>query len=108
MSGILTKKGAATTFSRTTTVQNPDGTITSAVTTIPGHAMEIAGLPDIYLRLNLIESASPTLLFRPSTRGDRIKEGDTCVWGGTTYTARDCTHLAMAGTVEATRVVVVA
>lgn len=99
-----------TTFTRSTKTHNrATDTFTVTETTIEGKAMKVSGNPTRYRELGLIESAAPTLLFAPTTYGDRIEPGDTVTWppsGGLVYTARDCFHLEPDGVVIQTRVIV--
>lgn len=95
------------TFTRTTHTHNrATDTLTSSSSTIAGRAMKVRGDPERYRALGLVESESPTLLFVPTTYGDRIKPGDTVSWRSTTYTARDCNHLEPDGVVIQTRVII--
>lgn len=104
--GLVARKGAAVTFTRTVVVYNSDDTSTSSTTTVTGHAMQIAGDPDLYARLQLIESDNPTLLFYPDTPGSIPALGATVAWGGETLTVKNVTPLAMNGTPTAARLVV--
>lgn len=109
LSGLLTKKGAAVTFSKTTPGTYDPSTDTSTPPVnvdVTGHAMEIDGDPDLYTQLNLIESENPTLLFKPDTPGTMPVLGATVPWGGETFTAKNIKRLAMNGTATAARIVV--
>jgi hypothetical protein len=83
-----------------------DTTTGGSVSTVTGTAMEIAGDPNLYLALGLIESENPTLLFTPDTAGELPVLGATVEWGGETLTVKNITRLAMAGTPEAAKLVV--
>lgn len=66
------------------------------VTTITGTAIKDTGDPDQYRELGLIQGQALTLLFTPTTYGDRIDVGDECEFpegSGARYTARACEHL---------------
>jgi hypothetical protein len=103
------RKGAAVTFSYTTPgTYDPVTEITTGSTTVTvsGYAMEIAGDPNLYLQLGLIESENPTLLFRPTTAGQLPALGATVAWGGETLTVKNINRLAMDGTPTAAKIVV--
>jgi hypothetical protein len=95
------------TFTRSTrTHTRSTDTYTTATSTIVGEAIKVRGNPDRYKELGLVESRAPTLLFVPTTYGDRIEPGDTVEWNSTTHTARSCDHLEPDGVVIQTRVIV--
>lgn len=97
----------AITFTRSTkTETRSTGRMTVSESAITGAAIKVTGDPVRYRELGLVESASPTLLFVPETYGDTIEPGDTTSYGGKTYTARDCFHLAPDGVTIQTRVIV--
>lgn len=107
--GLVARKGAAVTFSGGTAgTYDPatDTTSGGSVATITGHAMQVAGDPDLYARLQLIESDNPTLLFSPDTPGMIPVLGMTVAWGNETLTVKNVTPLAMNGTPTAARIVV--
>lgn len=109
LAGVLTRKGAAVTFSLSSAgAYDPatDTTSNPTTTSVSGHAMEIDGDPDLYKALNLIETDNPTLLFQPAVRGTYPALGSSVVWGGNTYTLKNRKMLAMNGTVTALRCVV--
>jgi hypothetical protein len=107
--GILMRKGAAVTFSHGTPgTYDPatDTTTGGSVATVAGYAMQIAGDPDLYARLQLIESDNPTLLFKPDTPGQMPALGATVPWGDETLTVKNVTANAMNGTKTEARIVV--
>lgn len=109
MSGLIRRKGAAVTFTSTTGgVYDPlTGQTTGATTvTVTGHAMQIAGDPDLYKELGLVESDNPTLQFVPSVTGVLPSLSATVVWGGNTYAVKNRKPLAMNGTATAAHIVV--
>jgi hypothetical protein len=109
LSGTLARKGSAVVFSKTAAgAYNPLTGVSAGPTTLtaPGSAMQIDGDPDLYLALGLIESDSPTLLFRPATPGALPDLGWTVVWGGKPMTVKNINPLAMNGTPTAARIVV--
>lgn len=100
--------GAAVTFTRTVpgTYDASTDTFTAPSTsTITGYALQVAGDPDVYRALSLVESSCPTLLFAPLPIDGTPKVGDTVVWGGTTFTARAVKVLAPDTTTILARVV---
>jgi hypothetical protein len=107
LAGALARKGAAVTFSQTTpgTYDGTTGLWSDDVTvTVSGTAMQIEGNPEQYAALGLIQSANPTLLFRPAVVGVLPSLGMTVVWGGAPLTVKDVEPLAMNGTATAARV----
>lgn len=109
MRGVLRRKGAAVTFSHGNAGTYDAATDTwsgGSVTSVTGYAMQIAGNPDLYTALNLIESDNPTLLFQPDTVGQLPALGATVLWGPETLTVKNIAPLAMNGTPTAARIVV--
>lgn len=109
LAGVVTRKGAAVTFtSRTAGTYDAatDTTTGATVATVTGHAMQIDGDPDVYESLQLIESDNPTLLFTPTVPGSMPVLGATVVWGGATYVVKNRKPLAMNGTATAAMIVV--
>jgi hypothetical protein len=99
--------GTAVTFSRSTTTYTEATDVASlATTTVAGYALRVRGDPERYRALSLVESAAPTLLFVPTTYGDRPEVGDTLTWESATHTVRDVSPLAPDGTPILARVVV--
>jgi hypothetical protein len=97
----------ATTFTRKTKTENRStGAISVSETTIAGNAMKVRGNPSEYRESGLVESEAPTLLFVPTTYGDRISEGDTVTWRNILYTVKKCFHLEPDGVVISTRVMI--
>lgn len=109
MAGVLARKGAPVVFSQTTpgVYDGTTGAWTDDVTvTVEGYAMKIAGDPDLYKTLGLVESTSPTLSFTPKVRGVIPPLGFTVVWGGVPLTVKDVNPLAMNGIATAAHLVV--
>ena len=97
----------AVTFTRSTkTHTRSTDSITVATSTIVGAAIKVQGDPVRYRELGLIESEAPTLLFVPTTYGDRIEPGDKVSYGGETFTARACYHLEPDAVVIHTMVII--
>jgi len=105
----------ATTFTRTSpgTYDPTTDTWTSPVTsTIDGSAIQVRGNPQRYAALGLILATMPTLLFTPVAYGLRafttefVLPGDTVVWNGVTYTAKDIDPVAPDGLVIVARIIV--
>lgn len=109
LSGVLTRKGAAVTFSKSTPGSydaTTDTTTAPVVVTVVGKAMEIDGDPDLFKALELIETDNPTLMFKPDTVGQLPALGATCAWGGTTFTVKNIKREAMNGTAHSARIVI--
>lgn len=108
LSGLQARKGAPVTFTQTTP-GTYDGTTWSDATTVTveGYAVQIAGDPELYKALGLIESDSPTLSFTPKTRGVIPPLGMTVPWGGETLTVLKRKLLAMNGVATAAHLVMV-
>lgn len=108
--GLMARKGVLKTFSKTVpgTYDASTDTSTSPTTlSVQGYTMQIAGDPDLYNRLQLIESDNPTLLFRPIVPGQIPVLGMTVAWGNDpALTVKYVTPLAMNGTPEAAKLVV--
>lgn len=99
--GVLMRKGAAVTFSTETPgTYNPETDVQapSTTSTISGYAMRIAGDPDEYARLGLVQSEHPMLSFEPDTPGSLPALGWTVVFGGETLVVEDVNPCAMNGT----------
>lgn len=98
---VLARKGAAVTFSKEIPGTYDPATDTSSPptsATVTGYAMRIAGDPDEYSRLGLIQSEHPMLSFVPDTLGQLPTLGMTVVFGGETLTVEDVNPCAMNGT----------
>lgn len=98
--GLKARKGAPVTFTQTTpgVYDGATGTWSAdATVTVDGFAMKIAGDPDLYTQLGLIESENPTLSFTPSVVGVLPSLGMTVPWGGQTLTAKHINPLAKNG-----------
>jgi hypothetical protein len=109
MKGVVARKGAAVAFGKIVPgTYDPATDTTSPPTTltVTGVAMQIAGDPDLYTQLQLIEQDNPTLLFVPDVEGVIPVLGMTVSWGGEVLTAKNITPLAMDGTPTAARIVV--
>lgn len=105
MRGVIARKGAAVTFTKQIVTYNADDTSTSTTLTVAGVAMQIEGDPDLYERLQLVESDNPTLLFHPDVPGAIPVLGMTVPWGNETLTVKNVTPLAMDGTPTAAKLV---
>lgn len=109
MRGLAARKGAPVTFTQTTpgVYDGTTGTWSAdATVTVDGYAMQIAGDPNLYVQLGLIESANPTLSFTPNTPGVLPALGFTVVWGGATLTVKNVNPLAMNGIATKAHIVV--
>lgn len=99
--GVLRRKGTAVTFTKvipgtydpTTETQGASTTLT-----VSGYAMRIAGDPDEYARLGLIQSEHPMLSFEPDTPGQLPALGWEVPFGGEVLTVEDVNPCAMNGT----------
>lgn len=101
VSGVLMRKGAPVTFSHGTPgTYDPatDTTTGGSVATVTGRAMQVAGDPDLYSRLGLIESDNPTLFFKPDTAGEMPPLGASVPWGNETLIVKNVKANAMNGT----------
>lgn len=104
---LVTKKGAAVTFTRVTrTYTASTDTSTISTSTVAGYAVRIPGNPKVYEALKLIPETAPTLLFAPSTYDGLPDVGDTVSWDSTTYTVRSVQPIAPDGNNLLARVVV--
>lgn len=107
--GVVARKGAAVTFTKIVPgAYDPatDTTTPPTTLTVTGHAMQIEGDPDLYTRLQLIESDNPTLLFSPDVPGVIPVLGMTVPWGNDpALTVKNITPLAMDGTPTAAKIV---
>lgn len=116
MAGLIARKGAPITFTSPETASAGSSydpaTDTSTVTpgtpadTVTGRAAEIAGDPELYKALSLIESDNPTLQFTPDTVGQMPPLGSSCVWGPDRFTVKNIKRLAMSGVAKAAHIVV--
>lgn len=99
--GVLSRRGRAVVFSKVipgTYDAETDSTGPSTTLTAPGFAMRIAGNPDEYARLGLIQSEHPMLSFDPDTDGNLPGPGWQVEFGGETLTVEDVNPCAMNGT----------
>lgn len=97
------------TFTRTTRTEDPlTGVVTTVITTITGSAIQVHGVPQRYRDMGLVLATMPTLLFTPTTYGERPMPGDTCVWplGGETFTVKDVDPIAPDGVMIMGRVII--
>lgn len=107
--GLTARKGAPVTFTQTTpgVYDGTTGTWSADATiTVDGYAMQIAGNPDLYTQLGLIESENPTLSFTPATIGVLPTLGMTVPWGGVTLTVKNINPLAKNGVATKAHIVV--
>jgi hypothetical protein len=105
----VTEAGSAVTFTRTnpgTYDATTDTYSSPSTSTVTGDAIQVAGNPEQYKALELIESEAPTLFFTPDTYGQLPELGDTVVWNSVTYTVRAKQPIAPDGTAIAARLVV--
>jgi hypothetical protein len=108
MHSLNAKVGAPGTFTKETPGTYDPATDTSTpptTSTAAGNVTQIEGDPNVYLRLQLIESENPTLLFTPNVPGDIPALGWTIDWGGETLTVKDITPLAPKGIALAAKIV---
>ena len=107
--------GNAVTFTRASagTYDGVADSFTTATTsTIAGQAMQVHGDAQRYDSLGLVLATMPTLFFAPTSyplaanATAFVEPGDTVVWSGVTYTARDVDPLAPDGYVITARVIV--
>lgn len=101
------RKGAAVLFTKDIPgIYDPETDTTSAGTTVTvsGRAMRIAGDPDEYAKLGLIQSEHPMLSFAPDTAGELPAVGMTVQFGGETLTVENVNPCAMNGTATSAHV----
>lgn len=96
----LTDAGAAVTFTRT--VPGAHDPLTGSVAppstvTVAGYAIEKRDRPENYVRLSIV-GRPITLLFAPTTYGDRPEPGDSFSWGGRDATVREVVGVSPDGT----------
>lgn len=106
---LVAQVGQPCTFTRTRRAVTPaTGTPGSPqVTTIAGKAVRVRGNPQRYQALKLELETMPTLLFCPTAYGSAAPmPGDTTVWEGREWTARDVDPVSPDGTPIVCRVVV--
>lgn len=95
------------TFTRTTQVENEStGVLTPTVTTITGAAIRVRGSPETNRALGLVDSEAPTLLFTPTTYGERPQAGDTVIWESLLWSVADVNPIAPDGITIMARVVI--
>jgi hypothetical protein len=107
MRGLLARKGAPVTFTKTTPGTydgNTDTWLPPTTVTVSGFAMQIDGDPEVYASLGLIQSENPMLLFKPTVIGVLPGLGFTVPWGADTLTVKDVEPLAMNGIATAARI----
>lgn len=103
------KNGARVTFTLSDpgTYSDTTGTWSGGSTvTMAGTAQRVAGDPERYKALELVESESPTLSFTPDTYGDVPRQGMSVLFGGLTYLVSDIEPKGADGTASSVRVVV--
>ena len=109
LQGFLAHRGKAVEFVHTAAGTHDPATETHGapvVTKVKGQAMRVAGDPERYKALELIESESPTLLFTPKTRGELPAMDSVVEWGDVGFSVKDIEPLALNGTATAARIVV--
>lgn len=105
--GLIGRKGADVTFTRTASGYNASaGTVTVVDTTVVGKAVRTKGDPVMYQTLGLVETEAPTLLFSGTTYGGSPEPGDKVTWASKVYTVRHVEPVAPDGTAILCRVVV--
>lgn len=107
LAGTLARKGAPVTFTHATPgTYDPvsDRTTGGSVETVTGFAMQVEGVPEVYIALGLVQSENPTLLFKPTVPGQMPALGSTVVWGADTLTVKDVEPEAMNGVAKSARV----
>ena len=97
-----------TTFTRTTqgSYDPETDTATPSSTTIEGLALRVKGDPARYRQLGLVESEAPTLMFVPTTYGDRPEPGDRVTWESEVYSVRAVDPVAPDGVTIAARIII--
>jgi hypothetical protein len=105
----IAEAGTAVTFSKSTTTTNETtGAESSAVVTaVSGFAVRVSGNPMVYQALGLTVSAPITLLFAPTTYGERPELDSTVTWEGETWTVKSVNPLSPDGTDILSRVIVI-
>lgn len=104
---LVRRKGAAVTFTTTTQAYDPaTDTLTPTTSTVAGQAVQVAGDPERYRDLGLIETEARTLLVAPTTFGQVPAVGAAVTWGGVTWTVRWLEPVAPDGTAIVVEIVV--
>ena len=99
--------GKALIFTGETRTYDPlTGVATLEETTVAGYAIRVQGDPRMYEALGLVEMEAPTLLFAPSTLGERPDIGMTCTWAGYDWVAKKIFPVSPDGTLIVAKVVV--
>jgi hypothetical protein len=107
LAGTIQTKGAAVTFSLTTmTFDATTETSTPTTTTVAGYAMEVDGDLEEYKAAEVIASQAKTLLFVPTTSGEVPLVESTLTWASETFATKSVKSLGLAGTAQASRVMV--
>ncbi len=88
------------------TYDAPTDTQTTTNTTIAGAAIQVKGSPEQYAALSLTDLSPATLLFAPTTLGDKPALGATVPWGGSTQTVKSVDPVALDGSAILARVVI--
>jgi len=81
-------------------------TAPDTVTSVEGHAVGVKGDMVRYRELGLTQQGLATLLFAPSTAGERPEPGYTATWNGALHTVKNVEPFAPDGTVLFSRVIV--
>lgn len=106
---IVVGAGAAVTFTLTTpgTYDSTTDTYSAPSTaSIVGSAVRVAGDPQQYKALELVEEEAPTIFFTPTTFGQLPAPGYSVTWGGLTFVTRAVRPISPDGTAIAARIVV--
>ena len=103
----LTERGAAVTFTQTTTDYTPTtGIQTVSTSTVVGYAIRAKGDPRQYADLGLVQREPVTLVFTPTTYGQVPALGATVTWNSTTYIVENVSPVAPDGNAILSRVVI--
>jgi hypothetical protein len=105
---LVGRKGAAIVFTRSTATISESTGLSGAptATTIAGSAVQAKEDPKRYERLSLQLGGKRTLIFTPSTFNEEVKAGDTATWGTVDVTVEGAEHIAPAGEIIASYVIV--
>jgi hypothetical protein len=104
------KSGTAVTFTKVVEGSYDSSTNTfsgGSTSTVTGYAEQVAGDPERYRALELVETEAPTLDFTPDTYNEEPAQDSTVSWGGVTFKTRDVASWKPAGEVISSSVVVV-
>jgi hypothetical protein len=105
---LVGRKGAAIVFTRSTATISESTGLSGAPTstTIAGNAVQAKEDPKRYERLSLQLGGKRTLIFTPNTFNSEVKAGDTATWGTVDVTVEGAEHIAPAGEIIASYIIV--